>query len=666
MRYRSKAIEYTPQNKFYYSQLKKILPVLFTVLLFVVAMAMMPVKNDNPVRHYSIEELKNLHAHALRSPIDSGEYFLTPDNCRGCHGFDSAGVANLDTNGIDINLYDDWETSMMGLSGIDPLWKAKVSHEIITNPAHSNELQTFCTSCHAPMGHYTAKYKGYPHYLLANVDTDKLGRAGVSCMGCHAIGDSALGIVFSGVIPYDTNRVIYGPYTNPMPGPMQLYTGFTPTFGDHMGEGKLCSSCHTLISNTVDLTGNPTGGTFIEQATFHEWENSVYPNQNIICQTCHMPPINEPIVIANGIISLQPRSPFNLHQFAGANSFMVNLIKTNKTSLGVLASDANFDSTLVAIDKQLTKNTLTVSTHADTFINDTASISVTLTNKAGHKFPTGYPSRRAVLQLIVTKPNGDTLFASGLFDPNHEVINIATPFEPHHDTINTPTRAQVYEMVMGDVNGNKTTVLERSAISLKDNRIPPLGFTTQFSTYDTCKITGSAFADADFNKTAGTEGTGADIVHYQVALQGYHGLINIKASVYYQTVPPAWLAEMFSNNSAQIDTFRNMFNNAPKAPLLVAIDSLQNIQINTGINNASAASAVQVYPTITQSGKVTITGTHLNNAQIKVYTERGQLISVSTIRNEEAIQLQLPQAGGVYLINVSTSQFNVTRKVFKL
>lgn len=629
-------------------------------------MAMMPVKDDNPVRHYSVEELKKLHEHMLTTILDSGEYFLTPENCRGCHGFDSAGLANINIDSIDINLYDDWETSMMGLSGVDPWWRAKVSHEILTNPGHSNELQTFCTSCHAPMGHYSAKYKGYPHYLLANLDTDALGKAGVSCMSCHIIGDSALGTVFSGNIPYDTSHLVYGPYVNPMTGPMQLYVGLTPVFGDHMGESKVCSPCHTLISNTVDLIGNPTGGTFVEQATFHEWENSIYPSFPTTCQNCHMPQINDPVVIANGILALPGRSPFNLHQFAGANSFMVNLIKTNKTSLGVFASDANFDSTLVAIDKMLTQNTLELDVHSDTLLNDTLSVSVVLTNKAGHKFPTGYPSRRAVLQLVVIKANGDTLFASGMFDSTHEVININAPFETHHDTISSDNNAQIYEMIMGDVNGNKTTVLERAATALKDNRIPPAGFTTSFSTYDTCKIVGAALTDPDFNKTGVIEGTGKDIVHYMIPMNGYNGLVNVSASVYYQSIPPSWVTEMFSFNSAEIDTFRNMFNNAPKDPILVAKDTLQNILINTAINSLDDKAPVEIYPTITQNGRVTVKGKHLKKAVIKVYNGQGRIVHFVSLKEEESTLIQLPEPDGVYFINVSSSQFNVTKKIFKL
>ena len=39
------------------------------------------------------------------------------------------------------------------------------------------------------------------------------------------------------------------------------------------------------------------------------------------------------------------------------------------------------------------------------------------------------------------------------------------------------------EMVLGDVNANVTTVLERAKNSLKDNRIPPVGFLTNHAVF---------------------------------------------------------------------------------------------------------------------------------------------------------------------------------------
>src|SRR5688572_29509272 len=63
----------------------------------------------------------------LMNPIGPGEYFLSSAHCKGCHGFDSAMVANVDENGNSVNLFDFWESTMMANSARDPLWRAKVS-----------------------------------------------------------------------------------------------------------------------------------------------------------------------------------------------------------------------------------------------------------------------------------------------------------------------------------------------------------------------------------------------------------------------------------------------------------------------------------------------------------------------------------------------------------
>jgi hypothetical protein len=646
--------------------LKKTLLVISSLALFILAMAMMPAKYDPAMKFHTPEEIA-LFQQKFVPPLDSGQYFHPPAACQGCHGFDSLGLANIDANGNDVNLFDDWQTSMMAMSAKDPLWRAKVSHELLVNPAHANELQTLCTSCHAPMGHYTAQYHGQQYYTLADLTNDTLGLAGVACMACHSIGPDGLGSLFTGQIPYDTNHIAYGPFLTPMTGPMQLYVGLVPTYSDHVGEGRMCSPCHTLISNTVDLNGVPTGNTFVEQATFHEWENSSYPAAEITCQKCHMPQLTDPIQIANGYTGLPPRTPFNLHSFAGANSFMVNLIKSNKTSLNITASDADFDSSLSAIDRQLTLNTITLNTSVDSVTIDTAFISVQLLNKAGHKFPTGYPSRRAVLQMIVTNQNGDSIFRSGMFDSTQEVINIDNVFEPHYDVINNEAQVQIYEQVMGDVNGDRTTVLERSAIHLKDNRIPPLGFSTSHSTYDTCAIFGSALTDPDFNYSGASEGTGSDIVHYHVPLNGSVGILNVAASVYYQTLPPAFVNNLFTYQSPEIDSFHVFYDNADKLPLLITRDTVENINIPAGIENTANKLFAVINPTATIDGHISISGSELGGSAINIYSSSGKLIwSIIVRANDRQQYITLPSAQGIYYINIIKNDNKLTKKVIRL
>ena len=314
----------------------------------------------------------------------------------------------------------------------------------------------------------------------------------------------------------------------------------------------------------------------------------------------------------------------------------------------------------------LLHQSLIVEARKDTVMNDTAYIDVTITNKAGHKFPSGYPSRRAVLQFIATKPNGDTLFASGLFNNIQEVINYDATFESHYDIINNASQVQVYEMVMGDVNGDKTTVLARGYSMLKDNRLPPLGFTTFHSSYDTCSIEGNATSDPDFNLNGPTQGTGKDIVHYHIPLNGYTGTFNVSATVFYQTLPAGFLTEMFTHSSPEIDSFQQYFATADHTPIKVANDTLQGVQ-TVGLSSISSSSQFNISPTFTSTGLVWIRGENLEKSRVMIYNEQGQKIRFnSLLLNPETIQVTLPPGTGIYFISISNKTGSLTKKILRL
>ncbi|HUM45669.1 MAG TPA: hypothetical protein PLD84_02000, partial [Chitinophagales bacterium] len=520
---------------------------------------------------------------------------------------------------------------------------------------------------HAPLGHFTAFFHGETSYTIEDLLNDTLGLDGVSCGGCHEIGIENLGTAFSGNIPYDTTKKEFGPFQNPLIGPMLLYEGLTPTFSTHMSKSQVCSSCHTLITHTADLEGNYTGNTFIEQATYHEWLNSAYAADNIVCQSCHMPQLTDSIVIANNILALGPRAPFNQHQFSGGNAFMINLIKQNKTALDITAPDVNFDSTLAATYRLLQQKTVGLFVFLDSIAADTIFLKVRVTNKAGHKFPSGYPSRRAVLQLVVTNQTQDTVFQSGTFNNNFEVNGINTDYEPHYDVIQNASQVQLYEMVMGDVNSNPTTVLERADVMLKDNRIPPEGFVSTHPSYDTIQIVGDALTDPDFNKNNSTEGTGIDFVHYHIPVNGFTGMLNVYAGMYFQTVPPRYVEDIFTYSSTSIDAFKNMYLEADRTPILLSSTQLQTPVI-LSVNDFSLPGSLKLINTLSRSGMVELqNNTHLVIDAIKVFETNGTLRSSLNLHdNSTTIPVELPANEGVYIIEVITSTGRFVFKAVRL
>ena len=577
------------------------------------------------------------------------KYFATAGRCSGCHGHDTLGLAMITEGGKDVNVADDWRSTMMANSARDPFFRAKMSHEGIVNPGHQTSIENKCLSCHAPLGMHEERMLGNPPFTAAMLDTSVMGLEGVSCLACHMQNPDSAGRFFSGELHFDSASV-YGPYADDdiNAAIMEFFVGFRPGYGEHIHDGRVCAGCHSLITGTLDLDGNATGGEFIEQATWHEWKNSIYQaDTNTTCRGCHMPRIQDAIVLASEYAFLDGHSPFGLHHLAGGNTMMLRLLKEHKEELGIPANDTQFDSTIARTLRNL-HNSVDLDVVLTERTNDTAFVEARLINLVGHKFPSGYPSRRAFVRVFALDAEGDTLFQSGAWDGTNEVIGHDTGYEPHYDVITQGDQVQIYEMVMGDVNGNVTTVLERAATTIKDNRLVPQGFSTSHYAYDTTRIEGVPMIDIDFNHDAlGIEGNGGDIVRYHIPLSGYAGALTVHASVYYQPVPPQWNAEMFSEHSARIDTFRTMYANADGTPELVATDSLFD---NSTTIPDPPSSGIRIGPNPTNDGLVTIIDAQIQ--EVIVYDAAGKRISVATERTDHGYRLRLPQVPGAYHVVV--------------
>jgi hypothetical protein len=228
------------------------------------------------------------------------------------------------------------------------------------------------------------------------------------------------------------------------------------------------------------------------------------------------------------------------------------------------------------------------------------------------------------------------------------VIGHDPSWEPHYDVITAPDQAQIYEMVMADVNGDRTTTLERAATKLKDNRLTPSGFSTSHYTYDTTTVAGIPARDIDFNHDGfGVEGSGTDIVHYHVPTGGYSGVLNITTRFWYQSAPPRYMTEMFGFNSAAIDTFKTMYLDADNSPVLVKEEAFTDL--STAVDDL-AELGVRVYPNPVRDGHLTVVGLSDRVSSVEVFDTKGSLVERTAVNGRTQWNVSLPAGDATYLV----------------
>lgn len=557
-------------------------------------------------------------------PFGYNQLFAGSGQCVECHGHDTEGLASVTAKGEDVNVVDAWRSTMMANSAKDPFWRAKVSHETTVNPQLQVEIEDKCTACHAPLGHFNAHYIKQD-YSMAELAMDSLGLDGVSCLACHQQSVESLETSFSGDLIYSTEAVAYGQYVSPLASPMIQFAQYTPVFSEHIEDAAICAGCHTLITGTVDLNGEFTGDEFVEQATYHEWLNSTYSAEDeagITCQGCHMPSLGAQEINLIAGFETPPRTPYYLHEFAGANTLMLKLMKENAQELGIAATDEDFDATINSTLNLLQSESLELSIELWERYEDTSHFDVKLSNLVGHKFPSGYPSRRLVVEFVVEDDLGDVIFSSGSYEDDYSLALEDEPFEPHFDVIRDESEIQIYEMVMGDIDGNFTTVLDLAYVPLKDNRLVPVGFTTTHPAYDTTLMAGAVLDDDDFNMDLGSEGSGTDEIRYSVPMNGYTGALTAYVNVHYQSLPPRWMEEIFEVDTEEINYFEEMFYNADQSPVLVEqAETFVDVFVAVG---ESTETAFDVYPTLGHGQLRFLSEKEVN---VKIYGHSGKLVA---------------------------------------
>lgn len=109
---------------------------------------------------------------------------------------------------------------------------------------------------------------------------------------------------------------------------------------------------------------------------------------------------------------------------------MSGVLRDNVEELGLTASAAQLERTrLLGLDMLARAAWLDLAVNS----SDSLDLAVRITNRSGHKLPTGIPLRRMWLRLLVTSNAGDTLFHSGTWDTAGNPPAPVNGWEPHRE-----------------------------------------------------------------------------------------------------------------------------------------------------------------------------------------------------------------------------------------
>lgn len=447
---------------------------------------------------------------------------------------------------------------------------------------------------------------------------------------------------FTGSFLVGSPTELYGPFKDPKTRSMKNALGIKPVASAAVRSSELCGSCHTVHLPVYD--GKRLLGTTYEQTTYPEWAFSAYrtgktPDSELphgagakaeSCQSCHMPskdarghPYRSKIAsiqehsnfpqaayaLGSDELDLPVREAFARHTLVGLNIFFLKMAEQFPDILGIRTQDP------MLVDRGLDPIRLTQQAMLDQASNGTARVEVseassasgeltarvTVTNRVGHKFPSGVGFRRAFLEFDVLDAAGHVLWASGRTDAAGRLVDAhgqplpgelwwksdcserlyggRPVFQPHYQEITRQDQAQVYqELVTAPPPGGRAQCgpdapaegpLTTSFLSIcghpKDNRLLPDGYLGLAKRIDIAEALG---AGEDLARDAGAHGVGddPDYVHgggdslvYQVDLSELADTpAAVRATLYYQATPPYFLQDRFCTSRSE-DTQRLVF-----------------------------------------------------------------------------------------------------------
>jgi len=521
---------------------------------------------------------------------------------------DTSGVCLTCHGGYDptVEPGHNFQGSMMGQAARDPLFFACVTVAEQDAPSAGD----ICIRCHSPFGWMGGRSTPTDGSHLTSSDRD-----GVACDHCHRMVDP---IYKAGISPPEDQTLLASMIPSHVPttyangqyvddpdprkrGPFTDAVALHPVLSSavHL-TSDFCGTCHD-VSNPVferisgaDYAPGPidAAATTISSSqlmplerTYSEWKNSSYvagvyapefagnkPDGIVSsCQDCHMRAVsgkgcNDP--------AAPTRANLPLHDMTGGNTWMPNVIGTLYPATTDPTALADASSRAESMLQKAAVLGLALEAVADSY-----NVEVTVTNRSGHKLPTGYPEgRRMWLHVLARDMAGNVVYESGAYNAATGVLSMTPP-------------PVVYEAELGispalagglGLPGGKSFHFALNDTLLKDNRIPPLGFTNAaFDVFggrpvDPEHTGGPRYADGQ-NWDSSTFAMPASAVRVWVELK-------------YQTTSKdyvVFLRDQNTSNTTGQDLYDAWVLNGRAAPVVMKADSL--VLNPTGVTTATDA-----------------------------------------------------------------------------
>lgn len=460
------------------------------------------------------------------------ESFLNSSSCRACH--------ELSTQGEPLDIHPRWQGSLMAQSARDPLFLACLA---IANQdaAFSGDL---CIRCHSPGGWISGRSEPTDGSALTANDRD-----GVSCSVCHRLVDP---VFEPGISPAVDAGILAN--INPLPispgggnfildpqdrrrGPFNdlVAAGHTWLHSPFHTTADLCATCHD-VSNPVyerqaDGTYAPTPlgaphptankyDMFPIERTYSEWSMSQFAATGVdmngrfggnitlvsTCQDCHMPQVD-------GKGCNLPPAPFrhNLpaHDFSGGNAWVQDMVLNLYPAEGLNAAylQAGKARSVSMLQRAGTLDVVQTGNHAR----------VRIINETGHKLPSGYPEgRRMWINVVFRDAELNVLAEHGHYDALSAELSTADTKVYETSLGLDETMAELAGLTPGE-----SFHFALNNVILKDNRIPPRGFSNAAFHEVQASPVGYSYVDGQY----------WDDTRFRIPISA----ASVTARVYYQT-----------------------------------------------------------------------------------------------------------------------------------